>query len=567
MKTGSRLRFDVGRLRDLAGAKVFARGESYYQDGLVRILAIERHRVLAQVAGTEDYRTELTKRGATIGGECSCPAFGDWGFCKHLVATALAANAAAADAKTDGGGALVRIRSFLKEKSIDALVAMIIEQAERDSALLRKLEMAAAAASADDKTLEASLRQAIDQATRTRGFVDYGEASGWAAGVNAVLDSLAAVASSERPGLALNLAGHAISRIERAIENIDDSDGHCGGLLDRVRDIHLAACRNAAPDPKKLAGDLFAREMQDEYNTFSGAAALYADILGPQGLAEYRHLAAAAWEKLPARRAARDGDDDAADYFRLASILDFFAERDGDVAARIAIRAKDLSSQWSYLELAQFCRAQGREDEALRHAEEGLWMFEDDRPDGRLVVLAVELLLKAHRKADAETHLWRAFAGAPSLELYGRLRALGGEAARDRALKFLESRLAKPPHSWWLNPADLLIGILMREELFEAAWAATRTYSASANIKQALAKASEKTHRREAIAVYCERVEKLAKTGGNPAYAEAVELIARVAALCSAAEQAAYLADLKERHGRKRNFMKLLGAGRETRRD
>ena len=37
-------------------------------------------------------------RGAarTIGGDCSCPAFEDRGFCKHMVATALAANARAA---------------------------------------------------------------------------------------------------------------------------------------------------------------------------------------------------------------------------------------------------------------------------------------------------------------------------------------------------------------------------------------------------------------------------------------------------------------------------------------
>ena len=48
--------------------------------------------MLAQVAGTEDYRTELTGRGEDFDGECSCPAFEDWGFCKHMVATALAAN-------------------------------------------------------------------------------------------------------------------------------------------------------------------------------------------------------------------------------------------------------------------------------------------------------------------------------------------------------------------------------------------------------------------------------------------------------------------------------------------
>src|SRR5712692_5868790 len=61
-------------------------------------------------------RAELTGRGKEIGGECSCPVFEDWGFCKHMVATALAANAAGSDAQVVGASALARIRDHLKEK-------------------------------------------------------------------------------------------------------------------------------------------------------------------------------------------------------------------------------------------------------------------------------------------------------------------------------------------------------------------------------------------------------------------------------------------------------------------
>jgi tetratricopeptide (TPR) repeat protein len=179
-------------------------------------------------------------------------------------------------------------------------------------------------------------------------------------------------------------------------------------------------------DPVKLARDLFSRETQSDYDTFRDAATEYADVLGEEGLAEYRRLAEEAWQELPARIGPRRGQDDRYDDSQVASILDFFAERDGDVDLRIALRAKNLSSQWAYLQLAEFCLTCGREEEALRRAEEGLWLFEDDRPDERLVSFAVDLLQKEDRKADAEAHLWRAFEKAPSLHLYGRLRALGG---------------------------------------------------------------------------------------------------------------------------------------------
>src|SRR3546814_1653807 len=187
MRARNRQRFDIEALRDLAGEKVFARGEDYYRGDQVEILAIESGRVLAQVAGTEDYRTELTGRDKEIGGECSCPAFEDWGFCKHMVATALAANAAGGDTEAEGAGTLAQICGYLKKKSVDSLVGMIMDLAERDPVLFRRLDMAATAAHADDKTLETRLRKAIDRATRTSGYVGYRQASGGAADLDAAL--------------------------------------------------------------------------------------------------------------------------------------------------------------------------------------------------------------------------------------------------------------------------------------------------------------------------------------------------------------------------------------------
>jgi len=69
MTTRHRPRFDVDVLRELAGEKVFARGEAYYRDGQVEILAVEPGRVLAQVMGTKDYRTELKGNGEDVDGE------------------------------------------------------------------------------------------------------------------------------------------------------------------------------------------------------------------------------------------------------------------------------------------------------------------------------------------------------------------------------------------------------------------------------------------------------------------------------------------------------------------
>src|SRR5258708_1231001 len=248
MTTKHRPRFDVDVLRELAGKKVFARGEAYYRDGQVEILAVEPGRVLAQVTGTEDYRTELKGNGEGVDGECSSPAWEDWGFCKHMVATALAANDLRAD-QPNGSGAFARIRDHLKEKGIDVLVEMIMDLVERDPALFRKRDAAAVAMNENEKTLGMRMRKMVDSATSTRDFIDYREASHWAAHVESVLASVAALASGACGGLALELAERAIDRIAQAVEQIDDSDGHWRRPLARARALQTAAAPRVPPQP------------------------------------------------------------------------------------------------------------------------------------------------------------------------------------------------------------------------------------------------------------------------------------------------------------------------------
>ena len=98
----------------------------------------------------------------------------------------------------------------------------------------------------------------------------------------------------------------------------------------------------------------------------------------------------------------------------------------------------------------------------------------------------------------------------------------------------------------------------MHEKRFDMAWAMTRKHRVTQTVKEGLARESEADHPHEALEVYARRVDELANGGGNRAYKEAAGLIARMGRLRAAAEQAAYVATLKERFGRRRNFVKLL---------
>jgi len=547
-------RFDLGQIRRQAGGKTFERGKKYFDDDSVEILSLEPKRVIALVAGTQDYRTIVSGDEDGIDGECSCPAFGDFGFCKHMVAAALAAN----DARNDDevAGALPRVREHLQAKSKDQLVDMVLELAELQPELLRKLNTRATMASADDSTIERRLKADIEKATRVDYYLDYRRAERWQREVDAALTAVADIATGPRAGLALKLLDYAIERIGGVFESIDDSDGHLGSLLARASEIHLEAARAAKPEPLALARDLFKRGMADNVGTFSGIVVDYADVLGERGLAEYRRLATAAWDRLTTGRRRKDANDSFGSQIQLKAILDFFAERDGDVEARIALRAKDLSSQWAYLQLAEFCLSQGRGQEALKRAEEGLWQFEDDRPDQRLLLFTVRLLIKHGRKADAEAYLWRAFEKAPSTELYKELRRHGGDTAAERAIALLQSRAGRAKRDPWNHDRNLLVEALLHEKRFEAAWSIVRKFDISLDLKERLVKLTETEYRTDALQFYVARIEQLAN---STAYEEAMKLVRTMAKLQSASEHTAFVSELKERHKRKRNFMKLLG--------
>ena len=255
----------------------------------------------------------------------------------------------------------------------------------------------------------------------------------------------------------------------------------------------------------------------------------------------------------------QDDDDDNVDRHQVMRILDFFAERDDDVDARIALRAADLSSQSDYHRLAEFCLSHGRKEEALRRAEEGLWIFEDARPDVGLVIFTAEQLSKAGRKPDAEAHLWRLFKKQPSFDLYTRLCDIGGDAARGQALSLLESKQESGARDLLNSSTNLLIGIWIHEKMFDAAWAAVRKHGAPPSLTDALAGQCEATHPAEVLDVYTKRVEHLVNTGGTPNYEQAAKLVARMEKLRGRGEHVTYVLGLKKRFERRRNFIKLLG--------
>lgn len=196
------------------------------------------------------------------------------------MATALTANSLGPEALEQASNRFAKIREHLRAKGIEKLVEMVVDLAERDPSLLDELELSAAAATADDKTLFTQFRKAITDATRTSGYVEYREMHDWVEGIERVLDQIETLLESGRAELVLRLLDHFFARMDAALGAVDDSDGGAGGAYAQARELHLAACGQAKPDPVALARNLFAREVDSEWEFFHGASATYEDVLG-----------------------------------------------------------------------------------------------------------------------------------------------------------------------------------------------------------------------------------------------------------------------------------------------
>lgn len=77
-------------LLELAGEKFFERGEAYHAQGTVELAYYAQDALIAKVSGTHPYLVEMKVGKDGLEAKCTCPAFDDFGVCKHIVAAGLA---------------------------------------------------------------------------------------------------------------------------------------------------------------------------------------------------------------------------------------------------------------------------------------------------------------------------------------------------------------------------------------------------------------------------------------------------------------------------------------------
>jgi uncharacterized Zn finger protein len=570
-------------LRRLAGPRSYERGLDYADAGRVARLARDEECVEASVQGTHRYRVKLWAGAeGELVGSCDCPMGAGGAFCKHCVATGLAALEVGEDAPTPIS--LDEVRDHLAALGKAELIDLLVAEAREDERLLDRLRLRAVA-DRDGVDMDA-FRDAIDRAVDPGGFIAYAEAYDYSRTLDETIGKLRVLLGQGHAAEAVELIEHCASAIERATEMVDDSDGHMGTAFEEVQRLHLEACERADLDPAWLAERLFSLMMATEYDLFYEAAEDYAHLLGETGGRRYAELVRAEWERLPVLRPADDrrskhsgaffvtGEEISERHgsFRLTHAMELLAERSGDVEEMVAVLSRDLSLPYSFLRIAEVYAGAGRDEEALEWAERGVEAF-PERPDSRLVTFLAEARRERGEHERAAELAWVLFADRPGLDSYQRLKPYAERAGQwdetqERALALICDGLAGGDQGLgapdWLAYRDAteLVRIHLWEGDAAAALRAARAGGCRWDVWLALADALAPDDPWEAMIICREQVEPTIEGKTKAAYRAATDLLAKVRDLMvrtgDADEFPAYLAEIRETHKRKRNLIELL---------
>ncbi len=563
-------------LKNLAGATAFARGEEYFTSDLVDQLRDTGDKVSARVEGSETYRIKLWNDNGELGYDCTCPRAADGYFCKHCVAVGLAWLAdchseeiGRPKTKNKRSDPWQTIQDYLALQKPEVLTALVLDAAKRDERLYQSLLLKAERLNAGGNLL-LIFRKAIDKATRIGGFIDWREAGDFAGNLEQLVESLEELLTPESAGILVELTEYAIERVENAMQNIDDSNGEVGDIVAALGDLHIKACELAKPDPRTLAERLFHLETTSDFGICSFDASTYRDALGVEGLKRYRELAEAEWDKIEPR-SSNDSYD--SKRYRITHIMEELAKANGDIEELVAIKARDLTSAYHYLAIAEIWVKAGQDGKALDWAERGLHAF-SKATDNRLRDFLVAAYLQRGRNDEALQLTWMQFEERATLEHYKKLHAVSGQLGvwpeqRARALARVDEIIAHEAAvttRWKPKPAtpdySLRVEIALWEDNIEDAWEAAHTGSCHRELLIRLAGKLETVRADDALAIYMRVIPPIVEQTNNTAYSDAIKLIRRIEKIMEVRKQQSdfgnYLAELRVRFKPKRNFIKLL---------
>ncbi|WP_319453613.1 MULTISPECIES: SWIM zinc finger family protein [unclassified Mycobacterium] len=547
-------------LLTVAGDLVYARGEDYVR--YVRGLRTTDFKAYASIQAKNVYTVELDWSGPLPDGYCTCPHHADGNFCKHLVATGLAAidTGRVAVDDTASGSAEAALEAAVQAMDVDQLRELVITLAQRDDGVRRLLEIRATTAAGDDAHAKAELETYVRNALAFRGFVDYRRSFEVAEAASEMLDELENHLNSGAAELVRPALLRAVTRLRKMLEQVDDSSGSIGDQCQRAADLYAHACRLGEPDPVKLATWLV-KFRADSPGWPHLVLADFVDAFDEKALGTYRRAVAALDRKL--------ADSNQFGRFEVDAMLLELADHDGDVDRAVHLLNEREHPQ--YGAIVDRLRAAGRTGEAVawidRAVAEGrisshgggneFWLSPDD----------VARTYQGLGRIDDAVGVLRAdFVRQPSVGAYRVLLDFAAGVDRvdtERTWAFDHARELAASDRF--AAGAVLVQLHMSDDDIDAAWLAADEYGSGWAWRELAVRGAE-ARPVDAADLYRPELEKDLRYPNSKLYSDIAARLATMAELYErggrSADFASFIAQIRQDYGRRPSLMKALDAKR-----
>lgn len=546
-------------LKKLAGAGAYERGLDYYETGRVLEFTVNGQRITASVSGSQDYTVNLRRTPRGFEGACDCPASEGFDFCKHCVAVALAVEARQSNLQESApDNAELRIAAYVSGLPNAELQELLLAALKHSPELESSLSMRADVASG---RIDAKyLRKMITAAMPLRDVWDYRQVNSYFARAETCISNVVAISSMLSPEVLLKSALHAIKRLEKILERVDDSGGRRYGLQDDLHELHRAALQRQGWSPKKLASHLLTLRLDDPWDTFDRLPQSYAEVLGEAGITAFYAEAKARLDKLPALPFGAEFDEKLP-YLHLSHLLQERAEADGDLTAQIELALQTCTSALDCYRLAKLYLKAGDTTAASEWLSKGDAAADERGRDHRLRVAVHEARGEWPLAVAAQRNL---FEQSPSIGDYRSLQELAAKAGqavaeKKQAIRLLQAGLHSTP--WHENRCALTLARIFHDD-GKTTEAAVLVREHIHEEHQLLEAAQWFAYEPRTAAEFCAAaIEACVMGKTNASYRRAAEMLVEHRGLFEKARSGYFndlVGELRTRHKAKRNFIALL---------
>lgn len=581
-------------IRRYATEQSFYRGEEYYDTGAVGELVWRDGVLQAEVSGShyEPYNVTATFTDEGIAhADCDCPY--DWGgWCKHIVAVLLAyvRDPASVEERPP-------LQSLTSDLGRDQLEELLLDLAARDATLVDHVEALLAVkqpveqpaappdkakqsrALIDPKSIRRQVQSILHSLDRMRSSEAYWHVEGVVDGVRSLLISAWDFIADEDWESASALLEAITDEYIEGWVNLDDSDGFAGDFFTELGEAWTQAC---------LVADLATQEREK----WAEKLAEWQAEIGEYGVVEAFDAAQAAvlqgWDYPPLQRAMHGHitelgawEENApwfADELAIARLQVLerrqqyeeylnLAQAEGQIGLYVVMLAKIgreeeaveegmryLQQPQEVLSLARTLHERGRVEAALKMAEYGLTL------DGAKRTLAEWLRIQAAAAGRLDLALDAAmvvFHEEQSLASYLAVHELSGEGW-GKLREELLARLRNRSSVYGGGPTE----IFLHENLLDDAIASVEKGGAGYDLLERVMDAVVDHRPDWVIQRAQDQAARIIEPGQAKYYHHAVGWLRKAQQAYRAAgreaDWQAYLAELRERHGRKYKLMDML---------